>query len=116
MIFGAAGCDGATAGGVLPVRSSGGQVLGGCLGGEFGAGGDAELGEDVGHVHLDGAGGDEQAPGDGVAPQAFADETDDLSFGWGQAGPAATQPRTPGEVVLSWFLVMMEACGERSRR
>ena len=72
MIFGATGCEGATAGGVLPARSSGGQVLGGCLGGEFGAGGNAELGEDVGQVHLDGAGGDEQPPGDGVVPQAFA--------------------------------------------
>src|SRR5580704_395834 len=88
MFFGAIGCDGATAGGVLPVRSSGGQVLGGCLGGEFGAGGDAELGEDVGQVHLDGAGGDEQAPGDGVVPQAFADQPDDIQFSRGQAGPA----------------------------
>src|SRR5271169_840625 len=83
----AAGC-GATAGGALPVRSSGGQVLGGCLGGEFGAGGDAELGEDVRQVRLDGAGGDEQPPGDGVVPQAFADQADDLQFGGGQAGPA----------------------------
>src|SRR5580704_7217059 len=88
MFFGAIGCDGATAGGVLPVRSSGGQVLGGCLGGEFGAGGDAELGEDVGQVHLDGTGSDEQPPGDGVVPQAFGDQADDLQFGGGQAGPA----------------------------
>jgi hypothetical protein len=42
----------------------------------------------VGQVHLDGAGGDEQPPGDGVVPQAFADEADDLQFGGGQAGPA----------------------------
>jgi hypothetical protein len=88
MIFGATGCDGATAGGVLPARSSGGQVLGCCPGGEFGAGGDAELGEDMGQVHLDGARSDEKPPGDGVVPQAFADQADDLSFGGGQAGPA----------------------------
>jgi hypothetical protein len=45
----------------------------GCLCAQFGAGGDTELGEDVGQVHFDGAGGDEQPPGDGVVPQAFAD-------------------------------------------
>jgi hypothetical protein len=56
--------------------------------GEFGAGGDAELGVDVRQVHLDGAGGDEQAPGDGVVAQAVAGEAGDLSFGGGQAGPA----------------------------
>ena len=39
-------------------------------------------------VHLDGAGGDEQPPGDGVVPQALADQADDLPFGGGQAGPA----------------------------
>jgi hypothetical protein len=71
----------------LVARSSGGQVLRGCLCGQFGAGGDAELGEDVGQVHFDGAGRDEQPPGDGVVPQAFADEADDLQLGWGQAGP-----------------------------
>src|SRR5208282_5517845 len=76
------------ASGVVLARSSGGQILCGCLCGQFGAGGDAELGEDVGQVHLDGAGGDEQAPGDGVVPQAFADKTDDLQLSGGQAGPA----------------------------
>src|SRR5580704_15026613 len=88
MIFGATECDSTTAGGVLPAGSSGGQVLCGCLCGEFGAGGDAELAEDVGQVHLDGAGRDEQPPGDGVVAQAFADEADDLQFGGSQAGPA----------------------------
>ena len=39
------------ASGVLLARSSGGQILCGCLCGQFGAGGDAELGEDVGQVH-----------------------------------------------------------------
>ena len=71
------------------LRASDGQFLRGCLCGEFGAGGDVELGEDVGQVHLDGAGGDEQPPGDGLVPQAFADQADDLSFGRGQAGPAS---------------------------
>jgi hypothetical protein len=52
------------AGGVLLARSSDGQILCGCLRGQFGACGDAELGEDVGQVHLDGAGSDEQPPGD----------------------------------------------------
>jgi len=56
--------------------------------GQFGAGVDAELGVDVGQVHLDGPGGDEQALGDGVVSQAFADQADYLSFGGGQAGPA----------------------------
>ena len=60
----------------------------GRLYGQFGAGGDTELGEDVGQVHFDGADGDEQPPGDGVVPQAFADQADDLPFGGGQAGPA----------------------------
>jgi hypothetical protein len=36
----------------------------GCLCGQFDAARDAELGEDVRHVHLDGAGGDEWAPGE----------------------------------------------------
>jgi len=44
----------------------------------LGAGGDAELGEYVGQVHLDGGVSDEQAPGDGVVAQAFPDEADDL--------------------------------------
>ena len=42
----------------------------------------------MGQVHLDGAGGDEQLPGDGVVPQALADQAHDLQFGRGQAGPA----------------------------
>jgi len=42
----------------------------------------------VGQVDLDGGGGDEQPPGDGVVPQAFAGQADDFSFGRGQAGPA----------------------------
>ena len=42
----------------------------------------------MGQVHLDGAGGDEQPPGDGIVPQAFADQADDLQLGRGQAGPA----------------------------
>jgi hypothetical protein len=78
----------ATGSASLLVRSPGGLILRGCLCGQFGAGGDAELGEDVGQVHLDGAGGDEQPPGDGIVPQAFGDQADDLSFGGGQAGPA----------------------------
>jgi hypothetical protein len=48
-----------------------------CLCGQFGAGGEAELGEDVGQVNLDGPGGDEQPPGNGVVPQAFADQAGD---------------------------------------
>jgi len=32
----------------------------------------------VGQVHFDGAGGDEQLPGDGVVSQALADKADDL--------------------------------------
>src|SRR5215472_9155211 len=78
--------------GSLAVGSSGDQIMCGCLYGEFGPGGDAELGEDVRQVHLDGAGGDEQAPGDGVVPQAFAHEADDLQFGGGEAGPAGRGP------------------------
>src|SRR5271165_2004200 len=79
---------------VAPARtvSSGGKVVCGGLGGQFGAGGDAELGEDVGQVHLDGAGGDEQPPGDGFVPQALAGQADDLQFGRGQAGPARGGP------------------------
>ena len=42
----------------------------------------------MGQVCLDGAGGDEQSPGDGVVPQAFADKADDIQLGRGQAGPA----------------------------
>ena len=87
-IFGVTGCRGATASGFMLTRSSGGQIVCGCLCGQFGAGGEAELGEDVRQVRLDGAGGDEQAPGDGLVPQAVADQADDLQFGGGQAGPA----------------------------
>ena len=47
-------------------------------------------------VHLDGAGGDEQPLGDGVVPQAFAHEADDLQFGGGEAGqPVAGRLRPP---------------------
>src|ERR1700730_9650368 len=80
-----------TGGRVVLAGSAGGLVPCGCLCGQSGAGGDAELGEDVGQVHLDGAGGDEQPPGDGVVPQALADEADDLQFGGGQAGPAGSR-------------------------
>ena len=67
---------------------SGGQVLCGCLCGQFGAAGDAKFGENVRQVHLDGAGSNEQPPGDGLVPQAFADQAGNLPFGRGQAGPA----------------------------
>jgi hypothetical protein len=60
--------------------------------GQFGAGVDAELGEDVGEVHFDCAGGDEQAPGDGVVAQALGHEAGDLEFGGGEAGPAGCGP------------------------
>jgi hypothetical protein len=46
----------------------------------------------VGQVHLDGAGGDKQPPGDGIITQAFADQADDLQFGRGQAGLAGGGP------------------------
>ena len=78
--------------GSLAIGSSRGQILYGRLYGEFGPGGDAELGEDVRQVHLDGAGGNEQPLGDGVVPQPIAHQADDLQFGGGEAGPADRGP------------------------
>jgi len=87
---------------VLLARSSGGQILCGCLCGQSGAGGDAELGKDLGQVHFDGAGSDEQLPGDGIVAQAFADKTDDLSFGGGQAGPTRGGSFAAAAFAVAW--------------
>jgi hypothetical protein len=63
-------------------------VCGG-TGGQFGPGSDVQLGEDVGQVHLDGAGGEEQPPGDGLVPQALAGQADDLQLRGGPASGSA---------------------------
>src|SRR3984957_15016779 len=99
---------------------SGGQVLCGGPCGQFGAGVDVQLGENVGQVHLDSAGGDEQAPGDSVVPQAFADQADDLQFGGGQAGPpgggtfaaAALAGRVGYRIVQGESLALFPCLGE----
>jgi hypothetical protein len=83
----------------------------GGLGGQFGAGGDAELGEDVGQVHLDGAGGDEQPPGNGVVPQAFAGQAGDLQLRGSQAGPARGGAFAAGRIMMS--LTIIRSVGAR---
>src|SRR5262249_33602212 len=58
--------------------------LGGGPGGDLGAGGEAELGEDAFDVALGGAQGDDQFGGDLPVAQALGDQLGDLAFPGGQ--------------------------------
>ena len=58
------------------------------LGRELCAGGDAELGEDVGQVGLDGAGGHEQSLGDLPIGESGPDQIGDLVLGGREARPS----------------------------
>ena len=60
------------------------------LGGEFGAASDAELGEGVFEVGLDGGAAHEEAFGDLRIGHALGDDCHDLKLCWSEAGPAVT--------------------------
>src|SRR5688572_16894036 len=62
------------------------------------AGGDAELGEDVGDVVAHGLLAEGQAAGDGVVVEAAGDEVEDLALAIGQLGERAG-PAAPGAPV-----------------
>ena len=53
-------------------------------GDQLDAGGDAQLGEDAGDVRVDGAGGDDQPPGDLAVGEALAGQRRDLLLAFGQ--------------------------------
>src|ERR1700758_1789281 len=63
--------------------------LAGSLLNELDARGEAEFGVDVGEVGLHGARGDEKPCGDVLVAESFADQSDDVSLGGGERGPAA---------------------------
>jgi hypothetical protein len=56
-------------------------------GGGFGAGGDAEFGQNVRHVDAGGLGTDEQCAGDLAVGVAFSHEGEDFAFPVGQSKP-----------------------------
>jgi hypothetical protein len=62
------------------------------FGGEFAPGGDAELGQGVRDVRLDGSPRDKHPLGDRGVGEALGDQADSLQFGVGEGLPAVVEP------------------------
>ncbi len=62
------------------------QAEAGCLGDGGGAGGDAKLGEDVGHVAVDGVLAQDEAPGDLLVAHPLGHKPKDFQLPFGEAG------------------------------
>ena len=76
-------------------------------GGEFGAVGGIELGEDVREVRLHRAAAHEKAGTDLRVGEAFGDEADDFELGRGEARPAGGGPAPPAaeRIPFNWHII-----------
>src|SRR4051812_21451268 len=77
---------------ITPAESVGEQALPAGDGGGLRATAGAQLGQDVGDVHADRLGGDEQLPGDLAVAAALGHEGEDLGLPTGQRGVVAGLP------------------------